>query len=139
VCDSAGTLSPTHPGPARALSDLLKNGSKTPVDLERRSRRTTTVPKKITIIQGHPDPEACHFGHSLADSYATGAAIAGHEVRHIEVAQLDFSMLRNQASWNSGPPPATLLEAQAAIRWADPGDNFSPMARNHARPAQGIP
>ena len=77
------------------------------------------MPKTITIIQGHPDSEARHFGHSLADSYAAGAATAGHEVRRIEVAQLDFALLRNQVSWNSDPLPSTLLEAQAAIRWAD--------------------
>ena len=78
-----------------------------------------TMPKKITIIQGHPDPAARHFGHALADAYATGAAKAGHAVKRIEVAQLDFPILRNQTNWNSGPPPATLLEAQASIAWAD--------------------
>lgn len=75
--------------------------------------------KKITIIQGHPDSETRHFGHVLADAYATGAATGAHEVKRIEVARLDFSLLRNQSEWNSGPPPASLVEAQAAIAWAD--------------------
>src|ERR1700709_625015 len=75
--------------------------------------------KKITIIQGHPDPDTRHFGHVLADAYAKGAVMGGHEIKRIEVAQLDFSLLRNQTGWNSGPPPVTLLEAQAAIGWAD--------------------
>jgi putative NADPH-quinone reductase len=45
--------------------------------------------------------------------------MGGHEVKRIEVAQLNFSLLRNQAGWNSGPPPVALLEAQTAIAWAD--------------------
>lgn len=79
----------------------------------------TLMNKKITIIQGHPDPIVRHFGHALADAYARGAAIAGHEVKRIEIAQLDFPLLQSQTDWNSGPPPAGLREAQAAIAWAD--------------------
>jgi putative NADPH-quinone reductase len=74
---------------------------------------------KITIIQGHPDANVRHFGHALADAYASGAARAGHEVKRIEIAQLDFPLLRRQAEWDSGPPPGALGEAQAAIAWAD--------------------
>ena len=33
---------------------------------------------KILIIQGHPDPDARHLGHALADSYKSGAVEAGH-------------------------------------------------------------
>ncbi len=75
--------------------------------------------RRITIIQGHPDPQPVHFGHALADTYAAGAAAAGHEVRRVEVARLDFPMLHSQAEWNDGPVPAGLQEAQAAIAWAD--------------------
>ena len=74
---------------------------------------------KIVIIQGHPDPAALHFGHALADAYDRGAVIGGHEVRRIEVSQLEFSWLRSQAEWNDGFVPASLREAQAAIGWAD--------------------
>ena len=75
--------------------------------------------KKITIIQGHPDPVSLHFGHALAESYARGALAAGHEIKRIEVAQLDFPLLRSQTEWNSGRAPAGLRDAQAAIAWAD--------------------
>ena len=74
--------------------------------------------RKITIIQGHPDGTRRHFGHALADAYAAGAAAAGHEVRRIEVAQIDFPVLRSLVDWSDGPP-APLREAQAAIAWAD--------------------
>ncbi len=74
--------------------------------------------RRILIIQGHPDPKGGHFGHALADAYARAAATAGHAVERLEVAQLDFSMLRDQADWQ-GPPPAALESAQAMIAWAD--------------------
>jgi len=75
--------------------------------------------KKITIIQGHPDAKARHFGHELADAYARGAALEGNEVRRIEVAKLDFPLLRAAADWNDGRLPASLRAAQADIAWAD--------------------
>ncbi|MBL9215654.1 MAG: NAD(P)H-dependent oxidoreductase [Opitutaceae bacterium] len=75
--------------------------------------------RRIAIVQGHPDPAGGHFGHALADAYAAGAAAAGHEVRRVEVARLDFGCLRRPAEWNQGPLPPGLQEAQAAIGWAD--------------------
>lgn len=75
--------------------------------------------RKILLIQGHPDPDSRHFCHALADAYASGATAAGHELRRIEVAQLDFPLLRSQARWLEESPPPAVREAQAAIRWAD--------------------
>lgn len=75
--------------------------------------------KKITIIQGHPDPLVRHFGHALADAYAHGCVVAGHQVRRIEVAHLNFPMLSKQTDWNASRAPAGLREAQANIAWAD--------------------
>lgn len=75
--------------------------------------------KKIAIIQGHPDPIVRHFGHALGDAYARGAVVAGHEVKRIEIAQLNFPLLTSQADWTESRPPAGLREAQAAIGWAD--------------------
>ncbi len=49
---------------------------------------------KILVLQGYPDPAGGHLCHALADSCAAGAAEGGHEVRRIEVARLDFPLLR---------------------------------------------
>jgi putative NADPH-quinone reductase len=76
-------------------------------------------PKKIVLVQGHPDASSRHFGHALADAYARGAACAGHDVLRIEIARLDFPLLRSQADWNSGPLPAALKASQDALAWAD--------------------
>lgn len=50
--------------------------------------------RKIIIIQGHPDDSQQHFCHALAAAYEKGARAAGHEVRSISVAELDFPLLR---------------------------------------------
>lgn len=75
--------------------------------------------KKILLIQGHPDPAAQHLNHALAQAYRAGALDAGHEVRTVEVAQLDFPLLRSKAEWDTGALPPGLVQAQAGIAWAE--------------------
>ena len=75
--------------------------------------------KRITIIQGHPDGQARHFGHALADEYAKGCQDGGHEVRRVEVAQLTFPLLRTKEEFEKGQPPDSIRQAQEAIRWAN--------------------
>jgi putative NADPH-quinone reductase len=74
--------------------------------------------QRIVLIQGHPDPLIRHLGHALADAYAQGAQAGGHEVRQIDVARLDFPLLRTQQDWTSGNLPTTLQAAQNDIGWA---------------------
>lgn len=74
---------------------------------------------RILLIEGHPDDAVPHFGHALADAYEQGALAAGHEVRRVRVAQLDFPLLRSKAEWESGPTPASLHKAQDDIRWSE--------------------
>lgn len=73
--------------------------------------------RRILLIQGHPDAAAAHFGHALADAYAAGALEAGHALRRVDVARLDFPLLRCQAEWQQGALPSGLQEAQDAIAW----------------------
>jgi putative NADPH-quinone reductase len=74
---------------------------------------------RIVIIQGHPDPGGGHYGHALARAYAEAAVDAGHEVRQIEVARLDFPLLRTYDEFYHGSLPKALREAQDAIGRAD--------------------
>jgi putative NADPH-quinone reductase len=76
-------------------------------------------PRRILILQGHPDPSEARFGHALAAAYAQGALAAGHEVRTVEVGRIDFPLLRTQVEWKEGVLPPALLEAQQAIGWAE--------------------
>jgi len=75
--------------------------------------------KHIVIIQGHPDATARHFGHALADEYAKGAQDGSHEVQRIEVAALDFPLLRTKEDFEKGQPPDSIKQAQEAIKWAN--------------------
>jgi putative NADPH-quinone reductase len=75
--------------------------------------------KRIAIIQGHPDSAGHHLLHVMADAYAEGAAAAGHEVRRIEVAKLEFQLLRTQVEFETGSIPATLARSQEDMRWAE--------------------
>lgn len=74
--------------------------------------------KRLLLVQGHPDTAARHFGHALADAYADGARAAGHEVRTVDVARLDFPLLRSQAEWQHGALPPALAPVQQDILWA---------------------
>lgn len=76
------------------------------------------MPQRILLIQGHPDAVTRHLGHALEDAYAQGAQAAGHEVRHVSVASLDFPLLRSQLAWEEETLPASLVQAQADIAWA---------------------
>jgi putative NADPH-quinone reductase len=75
--------------------------------------------RSIAIIQGHPDPRGGHLGHALADAYAQGAAEAGHEVRRINVATLEFPILRTKEDYEKGAPPEIIRQCQESVTWAD--------------------
>lgn len=74
---------------------------------------------KIALIQGHPDAARGHFGHALAGAYAEAAADAAHEVKTVEVARLEFPLLRSAADWKDSAPARSIREAQATIAWAE--------------------
>ncbi|WP_363348112.1 NAD(P)H-dependent oxidoreductase [Methylocystis echinoides] len=75
--------------------------------------------RRIAIIQGHPDQRPERFCRALAEAYASGAAQGGHETRLIDVAALDFPLIRTQAEFESGAPPRAIASAQETLRWAD--------------------
>lgn len=75
--------------------------------------------RQILILQGHPDPQGGHFCHALAEAYRDGAESAGHTVTLIEVARLDFPLLRTKQDFDAGEVPDSLRDAQAAIGRAE--------------------
>jgi putative NADPH-quinone reductase len=87
----------------------------------------TPTHKRILLIQGHPDARVRHLCHALEDAYAAGAQAAGHTVRRINVATLEFPLLRSQAEWEHGTLPPTLVPAQADIAWAQHLVMFFPL------------
>ncbi len=73
----------------------------------------------ILIIQGHPDNSRPHLCHALADAYRKGAEAAGHRVRLLDVASLDFPLLRSAEDYNHGEAPPAIRDAQQMIAEAD--------------------
>jgi putative NADPH-quinone reductase len=75
--------------------------------------------KRILIIQGHPDASQPHLCHALASSYNVGAQSAGHTVKHVNVAELDFPLLRSQKDFETGTVPSSLKPVQNDLLWAE--------------------
>jgi putative NADPH-quinone reductase len=74
--------------------------------------------RRVLVVQGHPDAAARHLCHVLADAYVEGATLAGHEVRVLAPAAIDFPLLRSARDWESGALPVALTSAQENILWA---------------------
>lgn len=77
------------------------------------------APKRIFILQGHPDGTEPHLCAALADAYAAAAQAAGHELRRIDLAGVEFRLLRSEHDFQSGTPAPPIAAAQAAIAWAE--------------------
>jgi putative NADPH-quinone reductase len=75
--------------------------------------------KNIVIIQGHPDPDGNHFCHALAKTYFKGAESSGHNVKIIDIAQIEFPMLRTQADFMQGEAPEAIKQAQQIVQSAE--------------------
>lgn len=73
----------------------------------------------VTIVVGHPDPSEERLNRALADCYAQAATQAGNDVRRIDVARLEFPILRTCDEFYHGSVPAAVASAQADIAWAD--------------------
>lgn len=83
--------------------------------------------RRILIIQGHPDSSEPHLGHALASSYNLGAQSVGHTVRHVNVAELDFPLLRSQKDFETGSVPASLRPVQNELLWSEHVVIFFPL------------
>jgi putative NADPH-quinone reductase len=83
--------------------------------------------RRILILDGHPDPRGEHFVHGLATAYREAALAAGHDVRTIAIASLDFPLLRSPDEFQHGMPPAAIAAAQAHIEWANHLAFFYPL------------
>ena len=74
--------------------------------------------RKIMLIQGHPDTGETHYCHALENAYVDGAREAGHEVRVIRIAELQFPLLRSEKEFSEEPPPV-LAESAEVLKWAE--------------------
>ena len=72
---------------------------------------------RILILQGHPDARHPHLCHALANAYERGAIDGGHDIRALDVAQLEFPLLSSEDEWLHGALPPALAQAQTAVAW----------------------
>ena len=82
-------------------------------------RQNGIMPKRILIIDGHPDSRTGRYVHALAKAYFDGAQVGGHEVQSIIVSETEFPLLRTGEDFQSGEPPAEIRRCQELIRWAE--------------------
>lgn len=75
--------------------------------------------RNVLILNGHPDPNSKGLCHALAEAYADGAREAGHAVRCLDVAGLDFGFVQSQAEFEKGTPPPAIAAAQESVVWAN--------------------
>jgi putative NADPH-quinone reductase len=77
------------------------------------------VPRRVLIIVGHPDDNPKRLCRALADGYADGARSAGHHVRRIDIASIDFPLLRTKEEFGMATMPPALEDAAQAIKDAE--------------------
>jgi hypothetical protein len=75
----------------------------------------------------------------LAAAYEKGASKAGHEVRKLDIARMEFPLLRAQTEFLSPPQSRDIQEAQEAIRWGTASRHHLPAVAWHdARATEGV-
>lgn len=79
---------------------------------------TRAAPRRILIIEGHPDPSRERLCHALAESYRTGAREAGHALRTLILGDLDIPLLGSRSDWEK-PAAPPLQTWQDDLLWAD--------------------
>ena len=75
--------------------------------------------RQILVIDGHPDPAPDHLIHALADACTRGARRAGHKVRRVNIADMNFPILRSNSAWRDDPVGQDIRHSQEAIIWAE--------------------
>ena len=69
------------------------------------------MPKKILVIDGHPDALTERYVHALTKAYYDGTRSRGHEVRSIIVSELEFPLLRTARIFDAAFLPRPSAEA----------------------------
>lgn len=73
--------------------------------------------KKIFILVGHPDRDS--FNCTLADEYQRGAEEVGHEVRRVNIDEMQFDPVLHHGYRLKQELEPDLLTFQDNVRWCD--------------------
>jgi putative NADPH-quinone reductase len=77
------------------------------------------MPKRILVVNGHPDTRPERFCSGLCAAYVESAGKAGHAVRRIDVGALDFPLLVRFEDFRVPPEIDAIRKAQTDIAWAE--------------------
>lgn len=77
------------------------------------------MPKRILVINGHPDTRPERFCSALTDAYMDGSVKAGHNVRRIDVGALSFPLLVRFEDFQLPSEIDDIRKAQEDIGWAE--------------------
>jgi len=77
---------------------------------------TPSAAKNVLVILGHSGHNS--FSGALADAYAEAARAAGHTVRVLRLAELNFDPLLHGSNPHHQPLEPDLLAAQDSMAWA---------------------
>ena len=73
------------------------------------------MPKRIVVINGHPDNRPERFCSSVVATYVDSALKAGHDVRQINVGKLSFPFLVRFEDFQVAPTTVDIRKAQEDI------------------------
>lgn len=76
-------------------------------------------PRRILVLDGHPDPDPARYAHALAAAYVQGAARAGHVVHRVNLSDLTFPLLLTRRDWEGDMPCETVRSFQDELAWAE--------------------
>ncbi len=75
--------------------------------------------KKILIINGNPALQRESFSEALCNAYGEAARQAGHEVRTLKIATLDFDPILHEGYHGGQAAEAHIVAARDFVRWAE--------------------
>lgn len=73
--------------------------------------------RKVLILQGHPNKDS--YCAALAEAYRQGAEAAGHDVRLIQLIELQFDPILRVSRAGDQPLEPDLIACQGHLMWAE--------------------